>query len=193
MVGLQRFQRPALPEMNRIAYLYSILQKNIFMTRIFNLAILLCLLSASTAFAQKKDRPEPVPLTFKMLESCLYLGPDTVEKILATAGYLPVQPSDKQVELLKDKWKPNRTILLGKGNVEIVVVFSTSHVFHLTVRSESSKDKTGENLFIESFKSGYKEITHDGDNPRAAKNGPKKEVKYDTNNKPWLLDLNGKI
>jgi hypothetical protein len=176
----------------KISYLYfphnsktTIMRKNL-------LAFALLLFTSFSLLAQKKDeKPEPIPLTFTLLEKCLYVSADSAQKLLALAGYEP-SGTPKQMEILKDKWKPSRTILFSKGNIEIIIVFNSSNVWNVLVRSESSKDKTGENLFIESLKAGYKEATHDGENPRVSKNGPKKTAKYDSNNKPWVFELTGK-
>src|ERR1051326_9213680 len=118
---------------------------------------------SSAVLAQNKKKEE-VPLTLSLLEKCLHMGIDTVETMLAPTGFSEKKPTDKQLEELKDKWKPNRTLLMAKGNVEIVIVFSNAGVFHFTVRSESTKDKTGDNLFLEALKAQYKEVTHDGEN-----------------------------
>lgn len=152
---------------------------------------LLLISCGSTVIAQSKDKVPDAPLTFALLEKCLYQSADSAEKLIATAGFTPTG-TPKQMEALKDKWKPNRAILMSKGNIEIVIVFNSSNVFHLTVRSESMKDKTGEGLFLESIKAGYKEATHDNENPRVSKNGPKKTASYGNANKPWTFELTGK-
>ena len=141
-------------------------------------------------FAQKSDKKEDVPITLALLEKCMYLNIDTVEKILAPCGFT-INDNSKKMELLKDKWKPNRYVLFSRGKVDLAIIHSSAGVFHFTISSESAKEKIGENLLLESFKAAYKEITHDGENPRVSKSG-KREVRYNTSNKPWTLDLNEK-
>jgi hypothetical protein len=182
---LKYFTEPQNP------YLYFPLPPKPSLMRKHALVLTALFLLVTSVFAQKDDTYEPVPLTFSWLEKCLYVSADSAQKLIYLAGF-NTGGTSKQLDELKLKWKPNRCILMKKGTLEIVIVFSTSNVFTLVVRSESAKDKTGENLFIDSFKAGYKESTHDNENPRISKNGPKKTVKYDTNNKPWTLELTGK-
>ena len=155
------------------------------------LALTISLFSSSQIFAQKGEKKEDVPLTLALMEKCMYLNIDTVEKILAPCGYM-VNSDAKKMELLKDKWKPNRYTLYSRGKVDLAIIYSSSGVFHFIISSESTKEKIGENILLESFKAGYKEVTHDGENPRVSKNGPKKEVRYNTSNKPWTLEVNEK-
>jgi hypothetical protein len=152
--------------------------------------VILSLLSGTQVFAQKSDKKEDVPITLALLEKCMYLNIDSVEKLLAPCGFL-ANDNAKQLELIKNKWKPNRYQLYSRGKVDLVIVYSTSGVFHFTLSSESTKEKIGEELLAQSFKAGYKEITHEGENPKVSRSG-KKEVKYDSVNKPWTLDLNEK-
>ena len=155
------------------------------------LTFLLALPFTSQLFAQKGDKKEDIPITLALMEKCMYLNIDTVEKILAPCGYT-VNPDAKKMELLKDKWKPNRYTLYSRGKLDLAIIYSSSGVFHFIISSESTKEKLGENILLESFKAGYKEVTHDGENPRVSKNGPKKEVRYNTSNKPWTLEVNEK-
>lgn len=158
----------------------------------FILAVLLLfILSSSKTFAQKSEKKEDIPITLALMEKCMYLNIDTVEKILAPCGYI-INDDAKKMALLKDKWKPNRYTLYSRGKVDLAIIYSSSGVFHFILSSESTKEKIGESILLESFKAGYKEITHDGENPRVSKNGPKKEVRYNTSNKPWTLDVNEK-
>ena len=133
------------------------------------LSLILSLFATSQLFAQKSEKKEDVPLTLALMEKCMYLNIDTVEKILAPCGYM-VNSDAKKMELLKDKWKPNRYTLYSRGKVDLAIIYSSSGVFHFIISSESTKEKIGENILLESFKAGYKEVTHDGENPRVSKN-----------------------
>ena len=146
--------------------------------------------SSQSLLAQKNDKAPDVPLTLSMLEKCMYMGIDTVEKIILTTGFAE-SGTDQEKQILIDKWKPNRMVLLKKGKVDLVIIYSSSGVYHFILRSESAKEKIGEELFNASFKAGYKEITHTGENPRVMRS-EKKEIKYNTQNKPWTWDLNEK-
>jgi hypothetical protein len=144
-----------------------------------------------SAFSQnKKDEKPLVPFTFSVMEKCLYLDIDTTIKILSASGFVQ-NTDDKHIKEEADKWKPNKIVIMNMEKEEIVIVYDRVSVTHLTLRSNSTSDKTGENFFTESLKAGYKETTQVTDKPRVSKNG-KKDVKYNNANKPWTLEVSGK-
>ncbi|HEY6162583.1 MAG TPA: hypothetical protein VI112_15245 [Bacteroidia bacterium] len=137
----------------------------------------------------KKDEKPPVPLSFGIMEKCLYLDIDTTIKILSASGFVQ-NTDDKHIKEVADLWKPNKIVIMNKEKEELVIVYDRVSVFHLALHMPSS-DKTGDDLFAQSIKAGYKETTTMTDNPRVTRNG-KKDVKYNTKNKPWVFELNGK-